>query len=130
MNALRVRARSSPEARCSVCHDALGRAPTVCPGCRTLSHRDCRAELARCPSLGCAALTARARPRGQRLASWVFRIGAALFVGSLSFVPLFALALVAVSCRHVPDGRNRDLSQDDVDRVAWLPDNDETPTGK
>jgi hypothetical protein len=43
--------------RCAFCHDALegGDAESVtCPGCRTVLHWDCRALLARCPTLGCA----------------------------------------------------------------------------
>lgn len=40
--------------RCASCHDDLGRDAYVCRWCQTALHLDCRLELLRCPSLGCA----------------------------------------------------------------------------
>jgi hypothetical protein len=42
--------RSPP--RCAYCHEALT-AGLICTRCRAALHADCRAELGRCPSLGC-----------------------------------------------------------------------------
>lgn len=42
--------------RCAICHDGLEpRAARRCPGCRTLTHAECLAELgrSRCATLGC-----------------------------------------------------------------------------
>jgi hypothetical protein len=43
--------------RCAFCHDALDEKEDEnvrCPSCGTVLHWDCRALLARCPTLGCA----------------------------------------------------------------------------
>lgn len=40
--------------RCAACHDDLGERRVTCRGCRAVLHRDCRADLARCPTYGCA----------------------------------------------------------------------------
>jgi hypothetical protein len=43
--------------RCAFCHDALDEKEEEnvrCPSCSTVLHWDCRALLARCPTLGCA----------------------------------------------------------------------------
>lgn len=55
----RVRARSGggDEQRCPYCHDLLqaaGEELIECPGCRTVHHGGCIAELGRCTVLGCA----------------------------------------------------------------------------
>ncbi|MBI3724784.1 hypothetical protein HY251_12640 [bacterium] len=50
---LSVERRFSPDARCAFCHDALDDESAVCPGCKTVLHRDCRALLPECPTLGC-----------------------------------------------------------------------------
>ena len=39
--------------RCALCHDALGPSTCACPSCGSVVHLDCRAELARCPTLAC-----------------------------------------------------------------------------
>lgn len=60
-----VAARSLEDARCALCHDALGSAPAVCPRCATALHPDCRRGLERCPTLGCSthvAITERRPP--------------------------------------------------------------------
>lgn len=56
--------------RCAVCHDALSEPVHTCAGCCTALHQDCRANLAECPTLGCAdrqsvapATAAKANPR-------------------------------------------------------------------
>jgi hypothetical protein len=46
-----VLARRSPP-RCAYCHEALV-AAVSCKRCRAALHEDCRAELGRCPTLGC-----------------------------------------------------------------------------
>jgi len=46
--------------RCAFCHDDLDEKEgesVTCAGCRTVLHWDCRALLARCPTLGCADAT-------------------------------------------------------------------------
>lgn len=51
-----------------MCHDA-GLRLVPCGRCRTATHAECRAELGRCPSLGCPGLLAaapRRRPRANR----------------------------------------------------------------
>ena len=40
--------------RCAVCHDDLLAPGTTCPRCGTVAHPECRAELARCPTLACS----------------------------------------------------------------------------
>lgn len=52
-------------ARCAYCHDDLAGDVAACPGCRTLLHVACGAELARCPTPGCHA-SARLRRALQR----------------------------------------------------------------
>jgi hypothetical protein len=41
--------------RCAICHDSLGTERSTCSSCRSAAHTDCRASLARCPTLGCIA---------------------------------------------------------------------------
>src|SRR5580704_12303129 len=53
MDAITLVHRESPDARCALCHDALDDESAVCPGCGTVLHRDCRALLMECPTLGC-----------------------------------------------------------------------------
>jgi hypothetical protein len=48
-----VQDRESPDKRCAFCHDDLGEEVAICDGCRTVLHRDCRAQLPECPTLGC-----------------------------------------------------------------------------
>ncbi len=51
------------ELRCAFCHDALVEGGTgadervECAGCKTVLHWDCRALLARCPTIGCVDAT-------------------------------------------------------------------------
>src|SRR5206468_850593 len=44
---------SSAPLRCALCHADLEEPSLTCPSCKTVLHSDCRAELARCPTLGC-----------------------------------------------------------------------------
>ncbi len=55
MKSIRVVVRRSSESRCVICHGALREQAVACAGCRATMHRDCRSELARCPTIGCAA---------------------------------------------------------------------------
>lgn len=50
-----VAKRVSAAVRCAYCHDDLGELSTVCSGCQTALHAECRASLAKCPTLGCRA---------------------------------------------------------------------------
>ena len=50
---IKIRGRSAP-ARCALCHDDLLGPGTTCPRCGTVAHLECRAELARCPTLACS----------------------------------------------------------------------------
>jgi len=45
--------RRSADARCAYCHDSLDGVLSSCPRCLTAFHKDCRAHLAQCPTLGC-----------------------------------------------------------------------------
>ncbi len=65
-----VRVAARAPVRCSICHGDLGRETESCSECGTACHHDCRAQLGRCPTLGCARASARivrvdggARPR-------------------------------------------------------------------
>ncbi len=62
MNRVRIIGRRPSEERCAICHGALREQASTCPQCRVDVHADCRAELGRCPTLGCAASTATAAP--------------------------------------------------------------------
>src|SRR5579872_6063655 len=53
MDAMTVKGRASPDGRCAFCHDDLDDESAVCPDCNTVLHRDCRALLVECPTLGC-----------------------------------------------------------------------------
>ncbi len=57
-----VRPATRGELRCSICHDGLGRSRLTCPSCGTWFHRDCRDEVRRCPTLGCASTEWRRSP--------------------------------------------------------------------
>lgn len=48
--------------RCAICHDSLGEPRTICAACRSAAHGDCRADLGRCPTLGCVASVRRLVP--------------------------------------------------------------------
>lgn len=50
---VRLHAKRSADARCAYCHDSLDGVLSSCPRCLTTFHRDCRAHLAQCPTLGC-----------------------------------------------------------------------------
>ncbi len=50
---VRLSARRSKDERCAFCHDALEGAIATCPRCATPFHKDCRAHLGQCPTLGC-----------------------------------------------------------------------------
>jgi len=50
---VRLTSRRSADARCAYCHDGLDGALASCPRCFTTFHKDCRAHLAQCPTLGC-----------------------------------------------------------------------------
>lgn len=55
--AVEAPALEPPQLRCVICHDDLAAgAARRCPGCRTLSHPECLAELgrSRCATLGCS----------------------------------------------------------------------------
>jgi hypothetical protein len=54
---LRAREREG-RAVCAYCHDLLGAEPTRCGGCGAEYHADCRRELGRCATVGCAASAA------------------------------------------------------------------------
>jgi hypothetical protein len=49
---LSLRPRWTPDLRCAICHDVLQEG-VVCARCAVRYHRECRAHLERCPSLGC-----------------------------------------------------------------------------
>lgn len=52
---IEVSARGDERPRCVYCRDDVQPAELdECPGCRTTLHLACRAELARCPTTGCA----------------------------------------------------------------------------
>ncbi|HZU95772.1 MAG TPA: hypothetical protein VFF73_03620 [Planctomycetota bacterium] len=53
MDAVFVKSRPSPDGRCAFCHDDLDDDSAVCADCNTVLHRDCRALLVECPTLGC-----------------------------------------------------------------------------
>lgn len=61
--------RPSPAARCAICHDDLRGAPdeTACAECKVPFHVDCRADLARCPTLGCGPRDVPGPPGAPRL---------------------------------------------------------------
>src|SRR2546423_7121107 len=50
---VRLTSRRSADMRCAYCHDSLDGVLSSCPRCLTAFHRDCRAHLAQCPTLGC-----------------------------------------------------------------------------
>jgi hypothetical protein len=58
-----VEERSSPDLRCSLCHDTGGRLES-CPTCGTVFHGACRAHDRRCPTLGCSERHRRIGPIG------------------------------------------------------------------
>lgn len=58
-----VEERSSPDLRCSLCHDGEGRLES-CPTCGTVFHGACRAQDRRCPTLGCSERHGRIGPIG------------------------------------------------------------------
>ncbi len=65
---MRVEPRPDSALRCAFCHDDLEEEAAFCPGCQTVLHLDCRAQLTECPTLGCRSsmftpLPAAARPR-------------------------------------------------------------------
>src|SRR5581483_807834 len=62
---VRVHARSIA-GRCAYCHDALGTAWAVCPGCATRLHCECREQALSCPTLGCATNAVRLRGASPR----------------------------------------------------------------
>ncbi len=56
---LRLTSRRSADSRCAFCHGALDGAIASCPRCYTAFHRDCRAHLGKCTTLGCETTFAR-----------------------------------------------------------------------
>ncbi len=54
MARIRVVGRQNTNARCAICHGALGRRPSECSACGVGTHADCVAAHGRCPTLGCA----------------------------------------------------------------------------
>jgi len=48
--------RRTAHERCAICHGALRDREARCRECGSLVHQDCRRELGRCPTLGCAAV--------------------------------------------------------------------------
>ncbi len=58
--------RRSQRERCAICHDTLGEQETACAGCGSKTHADCRRELGRCATLGCAAEVAPPGAAGPR----------------------------------------------------------------
>src|SRR5947207_2390067 len=53
MARVRIVGRRRSEERCVICHGALRDQPVTCPACHATTHADCRAEVDRCPTLGC-----------------------------------------------------------------------------
>ncbi|MCO5172411.1 MAG: hypothetical protein M9894_39440 [Planctomycetes bacterium] len=115
---MEVRARAVGEpGRCAVCHD-LAAVAVPCPACRTVAHPDCRSDLGRCPTLGCAGAREvpsppRVGPSRRGVVALV--VAAAVLVG----VPLAALVLALASSERwwtaLSTGRLQAL---DFDR-AW-----------
>lgn len=83
------RLREREELRCAYCHGALADQQVACRACDTRLHPDCRADLDRCPTLGCAGEAPRRRPTAAQRAS---RRAAALF-----WLPLASLVTLAVA---------------------------------
>jgi tetratricopeptide (TPR) repeat protein len=94
MDLVSVRRRDSV-LRCAVCHDVLETATHVCGRCGVSLHADCRASLARCPTLGCWQRLRITLPQRGASRSLV-GIGVAL---ALCFVS--GLMVQATSTRHV-----------------------------
>lgn len=53
-SSLRVVRRSTQQSRCVYCHDLVGGKDAPCARCGAFLHVDCRAQLTRCPTIGCA----------------------------------------------------------------------------
>jgi hypothetical protein len=71
---LEVDRRSDSALRCASCHDHIAGARHACARCGSVQHVDCRADLGRCPTLGCGvADIVRPTPAGRSRWSWLPR---------------------------------------------------------
>ncbi|RMG10163.1 MAG: hypothetical protein D6731_17970 [Planctomycetota bacterium] len=88
------------ELRCAYCHDARARLEAAC-ACGTLLHPDCRAELTRCPTLGCGrslpprpvSAAGAVRAAGASLATALVEAAVALLVSAAGALLLGAMAV-------------------------------------
>ena len=98
------------ELRCAYCHEAAPSA-RACPSCGVVLHAECARSLARCPTLGCAALlpaagqVQRGAPKRSRAAwvgwaSWLILTGAGALLLSTKVVSVVGVGflLVALGC--------------------------------
>lgn len=97
MSVVRVLARESNHTRCAWCHGSALEEAAACAGCGVLVHAECRAQLVRCPTLGCPTLCS---PDGQgRLAAaprrWARARFEARLVLSLAWHLLLFLGAIA-----------------------------------
>jgi hypothetical protein len=100
---LELRARPSGAERCAVCHGDFEAEPFVCESCDARFHRDCRATLGRCSTLGCKAGKPWERVVRSPVsddAGWIARIGGLAFAAlalAVSFATGAAYGLAASS---------------------------------
>ncbi|MCO5168274.1 MAG: hypothetical protein M9894_18185 [Planctomycetes bacterium] len=80
---MRVEPRATSPLRCAFCHGPAERA-APCPGCGTLLHPGCRAEVRGCPTLGCGAPPPRADAEDRRTLRGL-RAAAALGAAAVAF---------------------------------------------
>lgn len=91
--------------RCGLCHDALAEPDQVrCPGCATLLHGECRAQLGRCPTLGCAEGAVASGPAPKPPDYTLFSERQIVWSGILAS-PAAAVTLLAINLTRVGRGR-------------------------
>ncbi len=106
-----VEERSSPDLRCSLCHDTEGRLE-ACPTCGTLFHGACRAHDRQCPTLGCSerlrrigAPSVRTRePREPALEAFLQDVAGSLLMAFVAYVGVVLTGVVADTTGGVLSG--------------------------